>query len=220
MNAQNTFLTFDCYGTLVDWRGGIVRAFHGALPEPVVEERILALHAEIEPLVQAGEYRTYREVLRETARRIFERLGLGPPAEPDFLPDSLPHWPPFPDTRDALERLRRRGVRLGILSNVDDDLLARTVDGLGVPFDLLITAEQVRSYKPAPAHFDTARARIGSSSWTHVAQSLFHDIAPAVELGIPVVWINRQRETAPPALRHVARCGDLASLPDRLAGSD
>jgi 2-haloalkanoic acid dehalogenase type II len=104
----------------------------------------------------------------------------------------LPSWPPFPDTNDALRRLKEAGHRLAILSNVDDDLLAGTRRHLGVDFDFVVTAQQVGSYKPAPGHFTTGRARIGARRWLHVAQSYFHDIQPARVLGIPTAWINRK----------------------------
>ena len=220
MSAAGPILTFDCYGTLVDWRAGIVGAFRDSLPTPVDDETILVLHAEIEPRVQAGEYKSYRQVLRETSARIFERLGLAPPAEPDFLPDSLAGWPPFADTRSALERLRRGGFALGILSNVDNDLLAETVRVLEVGFELLVTAQSVGSYKPAPGHFDAARELIGDRPWIHVAQSLFHDIVPAAELGIPAVWIDRLGETPPEALRGVRRFADLAGLATDLSEAE
>ncbi|MCI0568796.1 MAG: HAD-IA family hydrolase, partial [Acidobacteria bacterium] len=113
-----------------------------------------------------------------------------------FLPESLPAWPPFPDTNEALLRLSVAGYRLGILSNVDDDLLAATCRHFSIPFDFAITAQQVRSYKPAHAHFHAARNRVGPDRWLHAAQSFFHDVVPAAELGIHAAWINRKRERA------------------------
>jgi 2-haloalkanoic acid dehalogenase type II len=210
-------LTFDCYGTLIDWRRGIVDAFREAAGADAGElpggERLLELHARHEAAVQAGPYRSYRQVLGETARRIAAELAVEELLTPfDFLADSLPRWPPFADTVPALARLRRAGARLGILSNVDDDLLAGTLERLGVEFDLLITAEQVRSYKPSPAHFESARRRIGDRAWLHVAQSQFHDIAPAQRLGLPAVWINRLGEPAAPGLQPVEVFDDLAGL--------
>jgi 2-haloalkanoic acid dehalogenase type II len=191
-------LTFDCYGTLIDWERGIGDAFEAAArADGVTLDRAALLHVyhEVEPVVQAERYRSYREVLMLTARQVAERLGwkLAPGRE-RFVPDSLPSWPPFADTNPALQRLVAAGHRLAILSNVDDDLLAGTRRHLTVPFEFVVTAQQVGSYKPAPAHFETARARIGDARWLHVAQSYFHDIQPARRLGIPAAWINRTRQ--------------------------
>lgn len=202
-------VTFDCYGTLVDWEGGIVAAFVAAAACDGVtlrRESILAAHAEIEPRVQAGAYRSYRDVLERIAREAAVRWNWSlDAAQASFLPESLAVWHPFADTIAALRRLVAAGYSLGILSNVDDDLLAATLAQLDVPFELIVTAQQVRSYKPAPAHFAEARRRIGGRRWLHAAQSWFHDVAPACELGIPVAWINRNGEAA----------GDAGARPDR-----
>ncbi len=215
------YLTFDCYGTLVDWRSGIAAAFRRAadpastLPD---DERLLDLHAVHEAAVEAGPYRPYREVLAETARRVAAALGLEQAyGSFDFLAGSLPRWPIFADTVPALDRLRRGGARLGILSNVDDDLLAATVARLEVDFDLLITAQQVGSYKPGLGHFLEARRRIGDRSWLHVAQSRFHDLAPAAALGVPAAWIDRLGETAADGVEPVRTFADLSGLAAWLA---
>ncbi len=216
MTALFDTLTFDCYGTLIDWRGGIVDAFRRiahAAGRGVDETRILDLHARIEPQIQAGEYRSYREVLDRTAVKIAAEIGIEiPAAETDFLSRSLSHWRPFPDTVAALERLVAAGARLGILSNVDDDLLDATLVRLKVPFDLTVTAQQVRSYKPAPGHFEEAGRRVGRSRWLHVAQSLFHDFEPAAAIGLPVVWINRLGEPLASDARPLASFPDMASF--------
>jgi 2-haloalkanoic acid dehalogenase type II len=189
-------LTFDCYGTLINWERGIGDAFDDAARADNVwldRVAVLAAYHEIEPGLQAERYRPYRDVLALTARAVADRLGwkLAPGGEA-FLPKSLPSWPPFPDTNGALRRLSEAGHRLAILSNVDDDLLAGTRRHLDVAFDFVVTAQQVGSYKPAPAHFTTARSRIGGARWLHVAQSYFHDIQPARALAIPTAWINRE----------------------------
>ena len=209
-------LTFDCYGTLVDWREGIVTAFAAAAPRgapPPEAQRLLELHARHEPEVEAGPYRSYREVLAETARRMAADLGIEA-AFPsfDFLADSLPRWRVFPEVGAALADLRDGGAGLGILSNVDDRLLAGTLEQLDVDFDLLVTAERVRSYKPATAHFERARSLIGGRSWLHVAQSQFHDIAPAQRLAIPAAWINRLGEPLAAGLAPPPTFPDLAGL--------
>ena len=208
-------ITFDCYGTLIDWEAGIAEAFRTAgRADGVALDRqaVLAAYAQIEPAIQARGYLPYREVLARTAAEVGARLGWKVPAERDgFLAESLPHWPPFPDTNPGLQALAARGYALGILSNVDDDLLAGTLEHLRVRFDLIITAQQVRSYKPAAGHFVAARRRLAGWRWLHVAQSLFHDVAPAMALGIPVVWVNRKSEP-PPARRPSAEVRDLSGL--------
>jgi 2-haloacid dehalogenase/putative hydrolase of the HAD superfamily len=191
-------VTFDCYGTLIDWDSGIAGAFARAVAETggrLDPRRVLEAYEEIEPVVEAERYRSYREVLTESARRVAAQLGWElPETKVGFLAESLPFWIPFPDTNAALERLFRAGYQLGILSNVDDDLLAGTRKHFTVPFDLIVTAQQVRSYKPAPGHFLTARERIGGRRWLHAAQSHFHDVTPARRHGVPVAWINRKRQ--------------------------
>jgi 2-haloalkanoic acid dehalogenase type II len=191
-------LTFDCYGTLIDWERGIAEAFEAAARADGVRldrAAVLGAYHELEPRIQAERYRRYRDVLALAARAVADRVGwtLAPGREM-FLPESLPTWPPFPDTNAALQRLHESGHRLAILSNVDDDLLAGTRKHLDVAFDFVVTAQQVGSYKPAPGHFTAARERIGGAPWLHVAQSYFHDVQPARALGIPSAWINRKGE--------------------------
>jgi 2-haloacid dehalogenase/putative hydrolase of the HAD superfamily len=214
-------ITFDCYGTLIDWERGIREAFaRAAAADGVVLDpaAALAAYADIEPVVEAESYRSYRTVLAETARRVGEQLGW--PLTKDratFIADSLPDWPLFADTNPALERLAASGYRLGILSNVDDDLLAGTLRHLRVTFDLLVTAQQVGSYKPAPGHFLAAGQRIGARRWLHAAQSQFHDVVPARTLGIPIAWINRPNKAAPDGGRVDREFRTLSDLADWLA---
>ena len=205
MDRRYDIITFDCYGTLVDWESGIAAAFGDGFDR----DEIIRLHAEIEPVVER-DYRSYRDVLTETAKQIGARLGR--PSDGTFLADSLPSWKPFPDTNPALERLRAAGYRLGILSNLDDDLIAATRRHFTVDFDLVITAQQVRSYKPATAHFTTARERLGAARWLHAAQSNFHDVVPANTLGIPTAWINRKGERALPGGTPTHEFADLTGL--------
>jgi 2-haloalkanoic acid dehalogenase type II len=213
-------ITFDCYGTLIDWEGGIGTAFaHAAAAEarPLDRTQILQAYAEIEPGVEAAPYRLYRDVLTETAQRAAERLGWPLSRESArFLADSLPSWPPFADTNPALERLVAAGYRLGILSNIDDDLLAGTRRHFTVTFDLIVTAQQVGSYKPAPNHFAEARRHIGGKRWLHAAQSYFHDVVPAHAQGIPIAWINRKHEVPPDAGRADREFHTLTELADWL----
>jgi 2-haloacid dehalogenase/putative hydrolase of the HAD superfamily len=202
MDRGYEVITFDCYGTLIDWNRGIGQAFQAAASAAGItaeQERLLAIYHEIEPLVQSAAFRPYRQVLAEAARRVAERLGwvMDGGAAQRFAA-SLPEWPAFPDTNEALNRLAAAGFTLGILSNVDDDLLRGTLRHFSAPIDLIITAQQVGSYKPAHGHFLQARRLIGERRWLHAAQSLFHDVRPCNELNIPVVWVNRQHETIPP----------------------
>ena len=196
MNVEEfDVITFDCYGTLIDWERGIANAFQSEAARDGLRleaDTIIDPYMAEEPVVESERFRLYRDVLRETALRVARRLGwMITPERADFLCESLPSWPPFPDTNPALTRLARR-FRLGILSNVDDDLLAATRRHLTVSFDLIVTAQQVRSYKPGLAHFREALARTQGARLLHAAQSYFHDVVPARSLNLPVVWINRK----------------------------
>jgi 2-haloalkanoic acid dehalogenase type II len=214
-------VTFDCYGTLIDWERGITAAFERAARADGVSldaAAVLAAYHEVEPAVQSGAFRRYRDVLADVARRVADRLGwtlAGPRAA--FLAESVPDWPPFPDTNPALGRLAAAGYRLGILSNVDDDLLEGTRRHFAVPFEFWVTAEQVRAYKPARPHFDRGLERVGGARWLHAAQSAFHDVAPARALGIPVAWINRKGERPTEAARPDREFRTLTELADWLA---
>ena len=217
-------VTFDCYGTLIDWESGIGEASARAASDEglaIDRAQFLAAYAEIESRVEREPYRSYRATLATTAARAAQRCGW--PLEESratFLPDSLPSWPPFPDTNPALSRLAAAGVRLGILSNVDEDLLSATLLRLPAPFELIVTAESVRSYKPAHAHFLEARARVGPEArWLHAAQSYFHDVLPCRELGIPVAWINRKAEAPGGAGAPDREFRDLTGFTDWLLDS-
>ena len=213
-------ITFDCYGTLIDWESGISNAFANAAAadgRKLDRAQVLKAYAEIEPGVEAETYRRYRDVLTETASRVADRLGWPLSRErAGFLADSLPDWPPFPDTNLALERLVAAGYSLGILSNVDDDLLASTRRHFTVTFDVIVTAQQVGSYKPAHGHFTAARQRIGGKRWLHAAQSYFHDVIPARALSIPVAWINRKHQSASDGGRDDREFHTLTELADWL----
>jgi 2-haloalkanoic acid dehalogenase type II len=194
-------ITFDCYGTLIDWEAGIISAFQSEAAKDGVKPRgdqIIEAYAAVEPAVESEHCRSYREVLCETASRVAAALGWNLPAErAGFLAASLPEWQPFPDTNPALERLARR-FQLGILSNIDDDLLTATRRHFIVDFDLIVTAQQVKSYKPGLAHFKEAKVRAGEKRLLHAAQSYFHDVVPTSKLAIPVVWINRKGSRVEP----------------------
>ncbi|HLC41456.1 MAG TPA: HAD family hydrolase [Methylomirabilota bacterium] len=213
-------ITFDCYGTLVDWERGIVNAFQSEVSRDGVRldaNAIIAAYMAEEPAVESEHFRPYRDVLRETAARVARRLGWTiTPERADFLSSSLPSWPPFPETNPALTRLARR-FRLGILSNVDDDLLAATRRHLTVTCDLIVTAQQVGSYKPGLAHFREAMARTQGARLLHAAQSYFHDVEPARSLNLPVAWINRKAERInEDAVAPTYEVRDLLALADLL----
>jgi 2-haloacid dehalogenase len=180
---MDRWATFDCYGTLVDWNAGIAAALG--------DESLLERYHEIEPRVQAEDPgMRYRDVLRETARRI------GVDTDPAA---SLPDWPVFPEVRAELEEARRRGWLLGILTNSDRDLIEASIAAIGVPIDVAIVASEIGAYKPAHDHWDAFADRVGRLPDVHVAQSHFHDVVPATALGVPTIWINRLGERAEPA---------------------
>ena len=208
--------TFDCYGTLIDWNLGIrteLERVFGVEAAP----RLLERYHELEPKIEAEEYRTYREVLRLTLEELLRKEGVQlPEGEARTLADSLPDWPPFPEVPSALAELRDRGWMLAILSNSDRDLIAASQRQLRVPIDLAIVAEDVQSYKPAHAHWERffEATTADRDSHAHVAASLFHDIAPARELGLKSVWINRLGEQPEP--KPDRELTDLSRLPDTL----
>jgi 2-haloacid dehalogenase len=213
---MSRWATFDCYGTLIDWDAGIrgvLERLWGVERAPELLERE---HAR-EPQVQAEQYRAYAEVLTLTLERLASEIGLGiPEGESGILAQSLPDWPPFPEVPAALEELRRRGWQLAALSNTDRELIAASERRLGVPFDVIVTAEDVRSYKPGHAHWDRffEVTTADREHHVHVAQSHFHDVVPASELGLRTVWINRLGEDGEP--RPTAELPDLERLPDTL----
>jgi 2-haloacid dehalogenase len=190
------FISFDCYGTLIDWESGILSALrpllekHGA---KLSDAELLQLYGDLEAQAESGEYHSYRDVLREVVRGFAQRLGFEVSvAEVDSLPDSIATWKPFPDTANALNKLHSR-FQLAIISNIDDDLFAASARQLGVDFDEVITAAQASAYKPSPTIFRLAQQKLGVSTqeWLHAGQSIYHDVIPAKSLGISTVWVNR-----------------------------
>ena len=213
MTTEPRWVTFDCFGTLIDWRHGIRTGAELLFPGRGGE--LLESYNRHEALVQAeSPGLRYREVLAESLRRAARDAGL------DLLDDDasvlgagIPYWPVFPDTRTALAGLRDAGWKLALLTNCDRDIIGATQRRLIVPIDAVITAEQVGSYKPNPAHFHRFADSFGATrdNWVHVAQSYFHDMRPAHELGIPRVWINRRGEPDDPAIAD-AVLPDLAEI--------
>lgn len=220
-------LTFDCYGTLIDWETGIWNALspiltaHDALLPP---DQALELYGVLESEIEGGEYRAYKTVLRDVLEGFGARLGFTPTdAERDDFSHSVRDWPAFPDSPRALKALSRK-YKLAIVSNIDDDLFAYSAQKLDAPFDWVITAQQVQSYKPATAHFHAAFERIGlpRTRILHVAQSIYHDIGVAKSLGLSTVWVNRRHgqggtgATPPAAATPDLEVPDLESLARRI----
>ena len=214
---MDRWATFDCYGTLVDWNTGIRTGLESLLGAEHADE-LLARYHELEPEIQAASPGvSYREVLTIGLERLAAEQGLAlPEGESSALARALLGWPVFGDVRPAVEDARDRGWRLAILSNTDRDLLDASLATIGVPFDLAIVASEIGSYKPAHRHWEVFRERTGvdTAAHVHVAQSLFHDIAPAAELGIPSIWVNRLHE--PPDPRPAETLANLAGLADAL----
>ena len=207
---MDRWATFDCYGTLIDWDGG-VRAELARVFGDEAADRQLERYHEVEPDLQLNGTLSYRDVLTESMRR------LGAPAGAEHgLAEALPGWRAFPEVRGALEELRTRGWKLAILSNTDDDFIAASQVQIGVPFDEVVVAQEIGSYKPAHRHWEEFfdRTRAPREGHVHVAGSQFHDIVPANELGLRSVWINR---TGEPRLAEPTReLPDLLALPETL----
>lgn len=216
---QFEVLTFDCYGTLIDWESGLwaalspIFANHGVT---VSLDSALELHGELESEAERGVYRDYKAVLRMVLEGLGSRLGFAPtPTELERFALSVKDWPAFPDSPSALRALKTK-CKLAIISNIDDDLFAFSAQRLQVPFDWVITAQQVKSYKPSLNNFRRAFERLGvpQSRILHVAQSLFHDIAPAKTLGLATVWVNRRHGKAGSGATPPAQAQPDLEVPD------
>jgi len=211
-------LTFDCYGTLIDWESAILRVLRPILDgrAELNDDTILETYAQLEAAAEAGPYRSYRDVLEEVVLGFGQRFNfVAAPPEISSLPESLGQWQPFPDTVAALRRLKSR-FKLAVISNIDDDLFAQTARRLEVPFDFVITAQQARSYKPSHNNFRLALRTIGVApeKVIHVAQSLFHDIAAARALGLTTVWVNRRGKRMRPGATPRANVRPDLEVPD------
>jgi 2-haloacid dehalogenase len=194
-----SFVTFDVYGTLIDWETGIYDAFaaEAARDDFEIDRAVLMpLFHEISREIEGGSYELYAEVLRRTAIEIAKRIDWAlEPSRSGFLPDSVQRWTPFRETNAQLVKLAKK-YRLGLLSNIDDKLLGQTRRHIPTDFDLVVTAQQVRSYKPEPAHFTECARRIGGKrGWVHVSASYYHDVVPCIKQRVPVIWVNRTKET-------------------------
>jgi len=210
-------LSFDCYGTLVDWKQGVVQTLQHLFASQTGDFEYDSLWREWQEQqherIQGG-YRPYRQIMTESLQAVATAHHLSiPEGESDALGRALPGWPPFPDVRPALKRLKQR-FDLVILSNIDDQLLSETVAHLGVSFDDLITAEQVGTYKPDPNNFQHLldRVRGKKEELLHVAYGYTYDILPCSQLEIQSVWVNRSRRSRPTGARPTAEVHDLAEL--------
>ncbi len=194
-------LTFDCYGTLIDWEAGILSVLHQILSshgKEIDDATLLQLYGDFEQRAEEAPFQPYREVLASVVRQFGKELGFTPtPEEVRSLPDSLSKWRPWPDTVASLRQLKAR-FRLAILSNVDDDLFAATLPQLAVDFDEIITAQQAQAYKPSRKLFELAlrRLNVPAKRILHVGQSIYHDVVPAQALGLATVWVDRQSARA------------------------
>jgi len=206
--AGDRWATFDCYGTLIDWNGGIRAELARVFGEDRADELLDRYH-ELEPQLEADGKRSYRDVLTEAMRRLGATAG-----EEDALARSLPTWQPFPEVPEALRQARANGWKLGILSNTDRDYIDASQERIGVPFELAIVASEIGSYKPGPGHWQAFEREVGRPPDVHVAASLFHDVAPANELGLKSIWINRLGEA--PGPQPTRELFDLSDLPRAL----
>jgi 2-haloacid dehalogenase len=195
--SRFTTISFDCYGTLIEWEAGILPVLRNVLAnhkQSLSDAAILELYGEFEAAAESGAYQSYRKVLQAVVRAFADRLHFTASSEEiDSLYESVPAWPPFPDTVRALSDLHKR-FRLVVISNIDDDLFAQTQKHLGVDFDGVITAEQAKSYKPSLNNFQMALRELDLTPdhLLHVGQSIYHDVVPAQALGISTVWVNRR----------------------------
>ena len=213
-------LSFDCYGTLIDWEKGILGALQPVFKAHntrLTDEQTLGLYADLEPEAQKeGQYVKYEEVLRKVMRQFGNRLGFTPSeSELNCLASSLKDWLPFPDTVPALNTLRE-SFRLAVISNIDDDLFAFSAKRLRVEFDWVITAEQAKSYKPSRRIFEYAINKIGypPQRILHIAQSVYHDIIPAKATGLSAIWVNRRKGQEDFGATRPASCDSDLEVPD------
>ena len=200
-----TFVTFDVYGTLIDSDTGIYEAFSKEAEKDgytIARDELIALFKETQKEIKSGSYELYAEVLRRTAVEIAKRIGW--PLEPSrsgFLPDSVARWAPFKETNAQLKKFGAK-FETGLISNIDDKLLGQTRRHFKSDFDLVVTAQQVRSYKPDPAHFKECERRIGTKKgWVHVASSYYYDVEPCLKAKVPVIWVNRTKEQLEPGAK-------------------
>ena len=199
------FVTFDCYGTLIDWESGVYDAFQKEADRDgftIDRDALIPRFIDVQRDIQRGSYELYAEVLRRTAVKVAGELGWSlESSRAQFLPDSVPRWMPFRETNAQLERFAKK-YELGILANIDDKLLGSTRRHFRSDFDLVVTAQQVRSYKPDSAHFTEFARRVGSKkNWVHIGCGVHADVEPAIKAKVPVIWVNRRKEQLDPSAK-------------------
>jgi 2-haloacid dehalogenase len=203
--AKVQWVTFDVYGTLIDWETGVFQAFkreaarEGFTIEEKDKEEIIRLFHETSKQVESGSYELYAEVLRQSAVKIAKEIGWSlEPSRSGFLPDSVARWMPFKETAPQMKKFFGK-YQTALLSNIDDKLLGQTRRHIPGDYDLVVTAQQVRSYKPDPAHFNEFARRIGTKKgWVHIGSSYYHDVEPCLKAKIPVIWVNRHKTPLEP----------------------
>jgi 2-haloacid dehalogenase len=220
---QFEVLSFDCYGTLIDWESGLLPILQSLLEKYHIKEDdrvLLESFAKFEADAEKETFINYRQVLRKVVTQFGVKYDLRfSETELNSLGESLKNWQPFPDTVDTLKQLKEK-YKLAIISNVDDDLFAETAKHLAIEFDYVITAQQVKAYKPSTRNFEIARDRMGIApeKWLHIAQSIYHDIVPAKSLGLSTIWVNRRKDkegsgaTLPAIAKPDLEIPDLQSL--------
>ncbi|NET26729.1 haloacid dehalogenase type II [Okeania sp. SIO1I7] len=226
MNLENfEIVSFDCYGTLIDWESGIITVLKNLIANHQINispQQILEMFAKFESEAEAGEYIKYREVLKQVVEKIGKELNFQPTeSELNSLANSIKNWQPFPDTITALQTLKQK-YRIAIISNIDDDLFTDTAKHLQIEFDFVITAQQIKSYKPSQKNFKTAikKMEITPEKLLHIAQSIYHDIVPAKAMGLSTIWVNRRQEkeglgaTLPASEKPDLEVPDLKTLVD------
>ncbi|HYW94884.1 MAG TPA: haloacid dehalogenase type II [Bacteroidales bacterium] len=218
-------ISFDCYGTLIDWKKGVQETLRPLFDDyflDIDDEHIFRLFAEFDENLVMGDFMSYDGVLHEVMKRYAQRLNVNiQPSDTGALAESLPSWPPFEDSVPSLLELKNKGFRLAVISNVDRPLLDKTLANMDFTFDLIVTSDEIGSYKPSPENFLEAlrRFHLPVDEIIHVAQSHFHDILPARDLGITAAWINRYNDPVPPLDEEYAglRFPGLASFVEGLA---
>jgi len=218
-----TFVTFDVYGTLIDWETGVYDAFVKEADKDgytLAREELVPLFLKVQQDIKAGSYELYAEVLRRTAVRVAKELGWElEPSRAQFLPDSVPQWQPFREANAAMDRLKEK-YDVGIVSNIDDKLLGLSRRHLRTELDLVVTAQQVRSYKPDPAHFREAARRIGGKKgWVHITSGYNSDVVPLLKMNVPVIWVNRRGDKLDDRKRPTAETKNLREAAKLLGAS-
>lgn len=223
MFTGKKYITFDCYGTLIDWEGGIKTAVKKLADKNSFSfnlDGISDKYIKVELEVEAEQYRKYHEILQLSAKKLFKQEGFDILNEDALVfADSIYNWQPFPETHDVLAQLKQKGYKLIILSNIDNEIVKKSIELMGIDFDGVVTAEEVGSYKPAHGHWEEMLKRFNAKKEEvlHVAASYIHDIIPAKEQGFNAIWINRNSEKSTREIKPDLEFKDLRPLPENLS---